>query len=668
MGKISVLAPQVANMIAAGEVVERPASVVKELLENALDAGADAVTVEIRQGGITYIRVTDNGGGMEPEDAPAAFLRHATSKIKGERDLESIHTLGFRGEALAAIASVSRVDLFTKTRSAPLGLHLALEGGEIIEQEETGCPDGTTIVIKDLFFNTPARMKFLKKDSTEASYVEQAAEQVALAHPGLTLKFIKDGKEGLYTPGDGSMMSVLYAIYGGSFTKELLTLRGGARETEVMGFVTKPTFSRANRSMQQFFVNGRPVRSRLLGAAVEQAYQGHLTSGRFPACFLSLKVPAGAVDVNVHPAKLEVKFAREREVFSAIYQVVRGALEGDGVLLQAPEEQEEEPPVPKRPYRPGLKPLFQQPQEEREQPQLRMDHSHAVIRPSYAPPAREYEREEKGSGRSFAPKGNQGESGGWKSRSFTLDPEENGARKILFRDGPDEVRGVAAPGMKDAQAARSREAETVLPSALPVEPEKPLSYLEKANAIRVVGEVFSTYILVEGEGEMMLIDKHAAHERMIYNRLERTSEGTSPQVLLAPETVNLSRREKEALLGERELLEKAGFEVEDFGDGAVILRQVPMYLEKEDAGFVLSDLAEKILSHRKDRTQLYEGLLESIACKAAVKAGTFTDDKEREDFARKVIGDPAIRSCPHGRPVIVHLTKREIEKMFKRVL
>lgn len=668
MGKISVLAPQVANMIAAGEVVERPASVVKELLENALDAGADAVTVEIRQGGVTYIRVTDNGGGMEPEDAVVAFLRHATSKIKGERDLESIHTLGFRGEALAAIASVSRVDLFTKTREAPLGLHLALTGGEITEQEETGCPDGTTIVIKDLFFNTPARMKFLKKDSTEASYVEQAAEQVALAHPGLTLKFIKDGKEGLYTPGDGNMMSVLYAIYGGSFTKELLTLHGGAREVEVTGFVTKPTFSRANRSMQQFFVNGRPVRSKLLGAAVEQAYQGHLTSGRFPACFLSLKVPAGAVDVNVHPAKLEVKFAREREVFSAIYQVVRSALEGDGVLFQMPQEQEEEPPVPKQPYRPSLKPLFQQPQEEKEQPQLRMDHSHATIRPSYAPPAREYEREEKGSGRSFAPKGNQGEKNSWKSRSFTLNPEENGARKILFRDGPDEVRGVAAQGMKDAQAARSREAETALPPALPVEPEKPLSYLEKANAIRVVGEVFSTYILVEGEGEMMLIDKHAAHERMIYNRLERTAEGTSPQVLLIPETVNLSRREKEALLGEKELLEKAGFEVEDFGDGAVILRQVPMYLEKEDAGFVLSDLAEKILSHRKDRTQLYEELLESIACKAAVKAGTFTGDKEREEFARKVIGDPAIRSCPHGRPVIVHLTKREIEKMFKRVL
>ena len=668
MGKISVLAPQVANMIAAGEVVERPASVVKELLENALDAGADAVTVEIRQGGITYIRVTDNGGGMEPEDAPTAFLRHATSKIRGERDLESIHTLGFRGEALAAIASVSRVDLFTKTRSAPLGLHLALEGGEIIEQEETGCPDGTTIVIKDLFFNTPARMKFLKQDSTEASYVEQAAEQVALAHPGLTLKFIKDGKEGLYTPGDGNMMSVLYAIYGGSFTKELLTLHGGAREAEVMGFVTKPTFSRANRSMQQFFVNGRPVRSKLLGAAVEQAYQGHLTSGRFPACFLSLKVPAGAVDVNVHPAKLEVKFAREREVFSAIYQVVRGALEGDGVLLQVPEEQEEEPPVPKRPYRPSLKPLFQQPQEEREQPQLRLDHSHATIRPSYAPPAPE--REEQGSGRAFAPKRNQGEKNSWKSRSFALDSGENGARQILFRDGPDEVRGVAtkAASAPEGETAKTPASSPVQQPVLPVEDKDPQSPLEQANAIRVVGEVFSTYILVEAEGEMMLIDKHAAHERMIYNRLEHTSEGTSPQVLLAPETVNLSRREKEALLEEKELLQKAGFEVEDFGDGAVILRQVPMYLEKEDAGFLLSDLAEKILSHRKDRTQLYEELLESIACKAAVKAGTFTDEKEREDFARKVIGDPAIRSCPHGRPVIVHLTKREIEKMFKRVL
>ena len=675
MGKISVLAPQVANMIAAGEVVERPASVVKELLENALDAGADAVTVEIRQGGITYIRVTDNGGGMEPEDAATAFLRHATSKIKGERDLESIHTLGFRGEALAAIASVSRVDLFTKTREAPLGLHLALTGGEITEQEETGCPDGTTIVIKDLFFNTPARMKFLKKDSTEASYVEQAAEQVALAHPGLTLKFIKDGKEGLYTPGDGNMMSVLYAIYGGSFTKELLTLHGGAREVEVMGFVTKPTFSRPNRSMQQFFVNGRPVRSRLLGAAVEQAYQGHLTSGRFPACFLSLKVPAGAVDVNVHPAKLEVKFAREREVFSAIYQVVRSALEGDGVLLETPVlGEEEENPVAKRPYRPSLKPLFQQPQEEREQPQLRLDHSPATIRPAYAPPVREYEREETGSGRSFAPKGSQGEKNSWKSRSFTLHPGENGARRLLFPEGPELVQGVASPAAPAPEGERAKEAasfparEPVLPPVSPAEPKQPQSPLEQAAAIRVVGEVFSTYILVEAEGEMMLIDKHAAHERMIYNQLESTREGTSPQVLLTPETVSLSRREKEALLEEGELLSRAGFEVEDFGDGAVILRQVPMYLEKEDAGFLLSDLAEKILSHRKDRTGLYEELLESIACKAAVKAGTFTDEKEREDFARKVIGDPRIRSCPHGRPVIVHLTKREIEKMFKRVL
>ncbi len=428
MGKISVLAPQVANMIAAGEVVERPASVVKELLENALDAGADAVTVEIRQGGITYIRVTDNGGGMEPEDAPTAFLRHATSKIKGERDLESIHTLGFRGEALAAIASVSRVDLFTKTRSAPLGLHLALEGGEIIEQEETGCPDGTTIVIKDLFFNTPARMKFLKKDSTEASYVEQAAEQVALAHPGLTLKFIKDGKEGLYTPGDGNMMSVLYAIYGGSFTKELLTLHGGAREVEVTGFVTKPTFSRANRSMQQFFVNGRPVRSKLLGAAVEQAYQGHLTSGRFPACFLSLKVPAGAVDVNVHPAKLEVKFAREREVFSAIYQVVRSALEGDGVLFQMPQEQEEEPPVPKRPYRPSLKPLFQQ-------PQLRLDHSHAPHPSLLRAAGQEYESGKKGE-RPLLPRRKPGREKQLEEPQLHPGSGENGARKILFEMGP----------------------------------------------------------------------------------------------------------------------------------------------------------------------------------------------------------------------------------------
>ena len=319
MAKIAVLPPQVANMIAAGEVVERPASVVKELMENAIDAGARAVTVEIRNGGVTYLRVTDDGCGMEPEDARTAFLRHATSKIRGQADLDAIGTLGFRGEALAAIAAVSRVDLFTKTAHSPLGTHLVLEGGQVLEEEETGCPDGTTILIKDLFFNTPARMKFLKKDSTEASYVEASVEHVALAHPELAVKFIKDGKEGLYTPGDGSMFSVIYAIYGKDFTRELTALSGSQRDVQVGGYVTRPTYSRANRSMQNFFVNGRFIRSKLLSAAVEQAYHGRLTGGRYPACFLDLRVNTGAVDVNVHPAKLEVKFSHEREVFSAVY-------------------------------------------------------------------------------------------------------------------------------------------------------------------------------------------------------------------------------------------------------------------------------------------------------------------------------------------------------------
>ena len=285
MAKIAVLPPQVANMIAAGEVVERPASVVKELMENAIDAGARAVTVEIRNGGVTYLRVTDDGCGMEPEDARTAFLRHATSKIRGQADLDAIGTLGFRGEALAAIAAVSRVDLFTKTAHSPLGTHLVLEGGQVLEEEETGCPDGTTILIKDLFFNTPARMKFLKKDSTEASYVEASVEHVALAHPELAVKFIKDGKEGLYTPGDGSMFSVIYAIYGKDFTRELTALSGSQRDVQVGGYVTRPTYSRANRSMQNFFVNGRFIRSKLLSAAVEQAYHGRFTGGRYPACF-----------------------------------------------------------------------------------------------------------------------------------------------------------------------------------------------------------------------------------------------------------------------------------------------------------------------------------------------------------------------------------------------
>lgn len=645
MAKIAVLAPQVANMIAAGEVVERPASVVKELMENAIDAGATGVTVEIRNGGVTYLRVSDDGSGMEAEDARTAFLRHATSKIRNEGDLDAIYTLGFRGEALAAIAAVSKVDLFTKPHGAALGTHIALEGGAVLEEEETGCPDGTTVVIKDLFYNTPARMKFLKKDSTESSYVEAAVEHVALAHPELTIKFIKDGKEGLYTPGDGSMLSVIYAIYGRDFTRDLVALSGAQRDVQVGGYVSRPSFSRANRSMQNFFVNGRYIRSKLLTAAVEQAYHGRLTGGRFPACFLDIHINTSAVDVNVHPAKLEVKFSHEREVFSAVYQFITAALDGTAAFAEeaALPPPPEEPALPKMPYRPrlftfpetaaqGAAPLQSG---EAIQYQTKLDRvagkpvpAPAGGRPPApaAPAAREGARILLGGGAPAAPP-----------------VERGGAPAGAEQSGPP----VQAPAAPQGRAA---------PESLPV-PD-----------FRVIGEAFSTYILVQMENSLLLIDKHAGHERMIYNKLQDRVGGTDSQALLAPESVTLSRPEKNALLEHGEELRQAGFELEDFGEGTVIVRQVPMYLEAGDIGYVLSDIAGKLLDKRQARADAYDAIIKSVSCKAAVKAGTFTDDKEREKFVAALLADPQVRSCPHGRPVLFTMTRGDIEKQFKRIL
>ena len=672
MAKIAVLPPQVANMIAAGEVVERPASVVKELMENAIDAGARAVTVEIRNGGVTYLRVTDDGCGMEPEDARTAFLRHATSKIRGQADLDAIGTLGFRGEALAAIAAVSRVDLFTKTAHSPLGTHLVLEGGQVLEEEETGCPDGTTILIKDLFFNTPARMKFLKKDSTEASYVEASVELVALAHPELAVKFIKDGKEGLYTPGDGSMFSVIYAIYGKDFTRELTALSGSQRDVQVGGYVTRPTYSRANRSMQNFFVNGRFIRSKLLSAAVEQAYHGRLTGGRYPACFLDLRVNTGAVDVNVHPAKLEVKFSHEREVFSAVYQFITAALDGLDPVAPAAREEEEATPAA-RPSTGEYQPV------QAARPAYR---TKAFTFPEQAAPVSLAQE-------SLAPYQTKSAPG----RVEAEQPAAPVSPPAAVPDRPTAAPRSWARGIEvEITPEESLEMESVItgappaptspaptsPAPTPQAPEKAATEQGKASApsapggavpdFRVIGEVFATYLLVQVEENLVMIDKHAAHERMIYNKLRDQAGGTAGQTLLAPETVTLSRPEKNALLEQSSQLEQAGFQVEDFGEGAVIVRQVPMYLRPEDIGFVLSDIADKLLQGKKAQAEAYDDIVKSVACKAAVKAGTFTDESERKGFVAAILADPQVRSCPHGRPVLFSMSRAEIEKCFKRIV
>lgn len=649
MTEISVLSPQIANMIAAGEVVERPASVIKELIENSIDAGAKAVTVEIRDGGITYMRVSDNGRGMNEEDAKTCFLRHATSKIHEEDDLAGICTLGFRGEALAAIASVSHVELFTKQAKAQFGTHIVMEAGEILECEETGCPDGTTIIVKDLFFNTPARMKFLKKDNTEASYIEAAVEHIAIGHADIKIQLLRDGKAGISSPGDGNMRSAIYASYGANLEQSLLPLTGTQRDIEVAGFTTAPGFSRSNRAMQNFFVNGRYIQSKLLTAVMDQAYSGRLMHGKFAACFIKIRISPSLVDVNVHPTKLEVKFAREKEVFSAVYQFVSSALDGAS-------QHEEYAAAPAAPATPRMFTFA----ETTTTAQVAQEKMRTMYQTKF----------QDSSNYQSTPQ---------QSTSYPAYGIKLGAYQTKF-DGADtkelapqyagECTRELAPKIDDV-SARNAEPCGVATHALDacqIDAHAPNIAQEQPLQFRLIGEVFSTYILIERDSEFLMIDKHAGHERILYNKLKDTTDGAAVQALLAPESIIVTRAEKVALLDNIEEIERAGFEIDDFGGNAILVRGTPMYVKSDSLTEITTDIAQKLMDLRASRTDALEVVLKSVACKAAVKAGYFTDEKEMHAFAAKVLGDPSVRNCPHGRPVIVHLTKTDIEKMFKRIV
>lgn len=617
MADISVLSPQIANMIAAGEVVERPSSVIKELIENSIDAGATEITVEIRESAVSYMRVTDNASGMDPQNAQTCFLRHATSKIRYENDLTGIRTLGFRGEALAAIAAVSHVELFTKIAGMQYGTHLVLEAGEILQNEETGCPDGTTIIIKDLFFNTPARMKFLKKDSTEASYIESAVQHVAMSRADISFKIIRDKKQVLNTQGNGSLLAAIYSVYGGDLTDKLCALSGTQREIQVAGFTSNLQYSRSNRAMQNFFVNGRYVQSKLLSAAVEQAYSGRLVHGKFPACFLDITISPSLVDVNVHPAKLEVKFAFERDVFSAVFQFITATLDSE-VFGSSIEIKPQETAQPRG--------LFTYPEAE----------SHVAGTLS-------------SSTRTYAPQQTSFQAGGINLSGYDAYPKE----------------------MQNTWKAPAIEQSEVTP-----EPPQSADYIpsitkdeqKAAEDFTLIGEIFTTYILIQRADEFLLIDKHAAHERMLYNKLMLAQDGTSVQALLSPENIVITRREKDVILQNIDVLTQAGFELEDFGGNSLILRGVPMYVKLNSFTDIITDIAQKLMELKQSRSDALDTIFKSVACRAAVKAGNFTDRIEMKIFVETVLGDAGVRTCPHGRPVIVTLSKGDIEKMFKRIV
>ena len=655
MPKIIQLSTHVANLIAAGEVVERPASVVKELLENAVDAGASKVTVEIKDGGMTYLRVTDNGCGMAPEDAKTAFLRHATSKLRTAEDLAAISTCGFRGEALAAIASVSRIDLMTKTPSSLSGVSIQLEAGDVTEESEAGCPDGTTIIVRDLFFNTPARMKFMKSDTVEGTRVTAAVQMQALAHPAVAFRMIRDGKEVLSTPGTGKLSDAVYCIYGRECAR-MAKVDSRWEQYSLAGFVSKPTDARPSRALQTFFVNGRPVKSRLLISALEEAYRNQIMVGKFPACVLHLNLPANMVDVNVHPAKTEVKFLNEKAVFDCVHYGVLGAL---NQTTDRPDVQFKKTPAA--------------PQIPAATPKVTVG-ADAHIGPKSAPAKKE-------------------------PFFRTMTAEEYKTFSTALQDAPQPKKEAAiATAAKVEQVVPVLRENIIRPAVtpkpeiklppLPVEPKftpqpEPVPApvveaepeqveqvaLEMPREIpwRMVGELYNSYIIVEQGEEAYLIDKHAAHERILFEKLKANQEKISSQALLQPIPVRLSPSAAGELLTHKEMLDELGFEIDEFGDNTILLRQIPMDLDPGHAAEAIESMAADLLSGRQEKKDtVRDEILHTVACKAAIKAGWKNDEAELLAVVKQVMAREDLKYCPHGRPICITLSKKQLEKQFKR--
>ena len=649
MPKIIQLSPHIANLIAAGEVVERPASVVKELLENAVDAGASKITLEIRNGGMTFIRVTDNGCGMAAEDARTAFLRHATSKLRLAEDLAAINTMGFRGEALAAIASVSRIDLLTKTPGSLTGTSLHLEGGTISDESEAGCPDGTTIIIRDLFFNTPARMKFMKSDSVEGSRIAAAVQLQALAHPHVSFTFIRDGKQVLSTPGTGGLEAAVYCVYGRECAK-MIKVESRWDSYSLTGYVSKPTDARPSRSLQTFFVNDRPVRSKLLIAALEEAYRNQIMVGKFPACVLHLRLPATAVDVNVHPAKTEVKFLSEKAVFDCIHYGVLGAL---NKTPDRPQVQLQKPAVSAPAPAPAACPVTK--------PPVKQESFFRTMT------AQEYQNFSKAI--QDAPKPRPEAAAATVARLEQVDAvplkETVMYPKPTSFMPPENITPVPPP---PPPAPREIEKPIVqdIPTADP-EPEQSVLPMPEPVSWRMVGELYNSYIIVEEGDNAFLIDKHAAHERILFDKLKEHQEAISSQALLTPVPVRLSAESVSQLLENRTLLTELGFEIDEFGDNTVLLRQIPMDLSPDDAADAVEALAADLMTGRREsKDTVRDELLHTVACKAAIKAGWVSDPKELLTLVEQVMAREDLKYCPHGRPICVTLSKKQLEKQFKR--
>ena len=653
MSKIHVLSREVAELIAAGEVVERPASVVKELLENAIDASASAVTVDIRHGGISYIRVTDNGSGVEPGDLPTAFLRHATSKVRLSDDLTAIGTLGFRGEALASIAAVSRVEMVSKQQDQALGARICFEGGEQTVYEEAGCADGTTIVVRDLFYNVPARLKFLKRDTAEAAQIGGIMDRIALSHPEISFKYIVDRKQRMHTPGDGKLLSAVYAVFGREFAEGMIPVDYGMNGISVNGLICGTRAGRPSRSMQHFFVNCRYVRSKLCAAALEEGYQGKMMVGKYPSCVLNIALPFDMVDVNVHPAKTEVRFVEERTVYDAVLFAVRAAVGKEDILKRAAASLEKKPLSDANLLSP-----FQE--KETEQTVLKATlsetsnsvsalptavSSHRVASPSVSYPTQKKENAEPVEELS----------------AFSYIKAENLVKRPELYEKLNEKKITFVPETTERIHASPQVTE-------PEQQETAVKEKDFMESYRMIGELFKTYVLFEGEDRLFLLDKHAAHERILYEKLKRSVKMDERQLLLAPIVVNVSAEEFVLLDENKELLASLGFSYEAFGERSFLIREVPLILANADQKALFLDIAGKLSANRKTvSATLYEELLHSMACRAAIKANDSTSVPELTALLHTVIENDEIRHCPHGRPVVIAFDKSELERRFGRI-
>ncbi len=629
MPKINLLPKEIYQLIAAGEVVERPSSIVKEMIENSVDAGAKNITVEIKNGGSTYIRITDDGCGIERAEVKKVFVSHATSKISDKDDLNAISTLGFRGEAMASISAVAKVELLTRSESEELGTRYEISGGEEIAVEDAGCPKGTTIVVRDIFFNTPARMKFLKKDVTEGNAVAGIVDRMAISHPDISFRFIRDDKQTLITSGNGELLSAVYSVFGKDVSDALIGVDYTFDNMHITGYVSKPTASRKSRAMQFFFINNRLVKSATAMAALEQAYKNSIMVGRFPMCVLNIELNPSLVDVNVHPAKIEVRFADEKPIFNLVYYGVKSAVEADRTVKQAE-------------FTPKFDSVFDKPKDNHYTYSSKTD----FFKKKEEPPVQQSFRLD-----------NQNT---FTLRSQTLaDKSEKPVYNVssaVTVEHIDSNRSVDYTEPENKQnISENKEYDAAVCD-------------EKENInFRLIGEVFKTYIIVEIENELYFIDKHAAHERMNYENF-KSQETIEVQMLLSPAAVTLSKDEFEVITNHNELLRQCGFETEPFGESAVIVRAIPSLVCESDVKDLITEIAQKLLEHKTDITpDKIDWIYHSASCRGAVKAGDYTSPQEQELFVKKLLSMPQIRFCPHGRPVFIKISKYDIEKQFGRV-